>query len=136
MSVIGIHIGKAIYHILKNDSSIVSMVGNVKNIQPSAIYTDSPKAGIYYDILTVNNTNTKGDHKATITEVSVQIECFKKSYEDVINLGARVQELLDKKNGTFNGVNLQSCVLESQSSDFDGNNKLYYLQLTFKTRIT
>ena len=137
MPAIGLDIGKVIFEVLKTDAALVSLVGNISNIQPSAIYTSSPKAGIYYDILSVDNENTKTTDKAELTVVTFQIECFKPTYGGLISLGAKVQELLDKlAAGTYSGISIQSCIMESQSTDFDGNNKLYYLQQTYKSRLT
>jgi len=136
MAAIGLKIGKAIYNILSGDSNLVSLVGGVTKIQPSAIYTSSPSKGIFYDILSVDNDNTKTSNVAEITSVIFQIECFMPKYADAVSVGVRVQELLDKlTNGEYNSIKVQSCVLQSQSTDFDGDNKLYYIQSTFKARI-
>ena len=132
----GVEIGKAIYSELAGDSAIITLIGSATKIQPSAIYTASPTAGIFYDILSVDNENTKTASTADLTAVTFQIECFMQTYKDVISLGTLAQGVLDKIGaGTYNGVQLQSCVMESQSTDFDGANKLYYMQTTYKARV-
>ena len=132
----GVEIGKAIYSELAGDSAIITLIGSATKIQPSAIYTASPTAGIFYDILSVDNENTKTASTADLTAVTFQIECFMQSYKDVISLGTAAQGVLDKiAAGTYNGVQLQSCVMQSQSTDFDGANKLYYMQTTYKARV-
>jgi len=132
----GVEIGKAIYSELAGDSAIITLIGSATKIQPSAIYTASPTAGIFYDILSVDNENTKTASTADLTAVTFQIECFMQSYKDVISLGTLAQGVLDKIGaGTYNGVQLQSCVMQSQSTDFDGANKLYYMQTTYKARV-
>jgi len=136
MPTYGIEIGKLIYNILANDASLVSLAGGVTNIQPSAIYTSSPKAGIYYDILSVENENTKTLEKADLAIVTFQIECFTAKYADAINLATKIEKLLDKLTAaTYNTISAQSCTLQSQSTDFDGENKLYYIQSSYKARI-
>tara|TARA_R100001440_G_scaffold71818_1_gene95112 strand:+ start:456 stop:869 length:414 start_codon:yes stop_codon:yes gene_type:complete len=136
MAAIGLEIGKAIFNILSNDSTLTTICNGAKNIQPSAIYNSSPKEGIYYDILSVNNENTKTSDKASLTRVTLQIECFNNKYIDVIRLASRVQHLLDKiSEGTYNNVTIQSSVLDSQTTDFDGDNKFYYVESTYLIRI-
>tara|TARA_R100000657_G_C4675464_1_gene121127 strand:+ start:1414 stop:1830 length:417 start_codon:yes stop_codon:yes gene_type:complete len=136
MAAIGLEIGKAIYNILSNDSTLTTLLGGAARIQPSAIYTSSPEAGVYYDILSVDNTNTKTTAKAELTIVTLQIECFMSKYADNISLATRIQHLLDKiVEGTYNTIKIQSCVLDSQTTDFDGDNKYYYVESTYKLRI-
>ena len=136
MAVIGLETGKAIYNILSGDSTLTTLIGGATKIQPSAIYTSSPKKGVYYDILGVDNENTKTANKADLTIVTLQIECFMPKYADVITLAVRVQHLLDKiSEGTYNTVKIQSCVLDSQTTDFDGENKFYYIESTYRLRI-
>jgi hypothetical protein len=132
----GADIGKAIYSELAGNSTIITLIGSASKIQPSAIYTASPTAGIFYDILSVDNENTKTTSTADLTAVTFQIECFMTNYKDLIRLGTTAQGVLDKIGaGTYNGVQLQSCVMQSQSTDFDGANKLYYMQTTYKARV-
>lgn len=132
----GADIGKAIYSELAGNSTIITLIGSASKIQPSAIYTASPTAGIFYDVLSVDNENTKTTSTADLTAVTFQIECFMTNYADLIRLGTAAQGVLDKIGaGTYNGVQLQSCVMQSQSTDFDGANKLYYMQTTYKARV-
>ena len=132
----GADIGKAIYSELAGNSTIITLIGSASKIQPSAIYTASPTAGIFYDILSVDNENTKTTSTADLAAVTFQIECFMPKYADLIRLGTTAQGVLDKIGaGTYNGVQLQSCVMQSQSTDFDGTNKLYYMQTTYKARV-
>tara|TARA_R100000388_G_scaffold26102_3_gene20273 strand:+ start:232 stop:642 length:411 start_codon:yes stop_codon:yes gene_type:complete len=134
MAAIGIETGKAIYHILSNDSTLTTLVG--QNIQPSAMYTSSPNRGIYYDILSVDNENTKTTAKAELTKVTVQIECFMPDYLGATKVAAKTQDLLDKiAEGTYNTIKIQSCVLDSQTTDFDADNKYYYIESTYRLRI-
>lgn len=136
MAAIGLEIGKAIFNILKSDLTLLGLIDGVSKIQPSAIYTLSPKEGIYYDILGVDNENTKTSDKAGLTKVTLQIESFMAKYSDAIEVAVRIQHLLDKvAEGTYNTIKIQSCVLESQTTDFDGENKFYYIESTYRLRI-
>jgi hypothetical protein len=136
MPAIGIETGKAIFNILKNDSTLTTLVGGANKIQPSAIYTSSPNKGIYYDILSIDNENTKTTAKAELTKVTVQIECFMPDYLAAIKVASKIQDLLDKiTEGTYNTIKIQSCVLDSQTTDFDADNKFYYIESTYRLRI-
>ena len=136
MAAIGLETGKAIFNILSGDSTLTTLIGGAGKIQPSAIYTSSPEAGVYYDILSIDNENTKTTAKAELCVVTLQIECFMLKYIDTITLATRIQHLLDKiAEGTYNTVKIQSCVLDSQTTDFDSNNKYYYVESTYKLRI-
>ena len=132
----GVEIGKAIYSELADDAAIIALIGSASKIQPSAIYTASPTAGIFYDVLSIDNENTKTASTADLAAVTFQIECFMPKYSDLISLGTLALAVLDKiAAGTYNGVQLQSCVMQSQSTDFDGANKLYYMQTTYRARV-
>mgnify|MGYP003132986861 CR=1 FL=1 len=136
MAAIGLETGKAIYNILSGDSTLTTLIGGAANIQPSAIYTSSPKQGVYYDVLAVDNEYTKTSDKPGLTKVTLQIESFMPKYADAITLAVRVQHLLDKiSEGTYNTIKIQSCVLDSQTTDFDGENKYYYIESTYRLRI-
>ena len=136
MAAIGLETGKAIYNILSGDSTLTTLIGGATKIQPSAIYTSSPQAGVYYDILSVDNENTKTSAKAELSMVTLQIECFMSKYADTISLATRIQHLLDKiAEGTYNTIKIQSCVLDSQTTDFDADNKFYYVESTYRLRI-
>lgn len=136
MAAIGLETGKAIYSILSADSQLLTVIGSAINIQPSAIYTSSPKEGIYYDILSVDNENTKTALKSNLSIVTLQIECFKDKYADAVKAAVRVQYLLDKiAEGTHNSITIQSCVLDTHTTDFDGENKFYYIESTYRLRI-
>ena len=136
MAAIGLETGKAIFNILSGDSTLTTLIGGAGNIQPSAIYTKSPKEGVYYDILGVDNENTKTSAKAGLTKVTLQIESFMAKYSDAVEVAVRIQHLLDKvAEGTYNTIKIQSCVLESQTTDFDGENKFYYIESTYRLRI-
>jgi len=133
---VGIEIGKAIYNLLASNAALITLIGSASKIQPSAIYTASPTSGIFYDVLNVDNENTKTSSTADLTSVTFQIESFTDTYSKCIEIGAKIESLLDKPAaGTYNGIELQSCVMQSQSTDFDGANKLYYLQSTYKARV-
>jgi|TARA_R100000482_G_scaffold113375_1_gene55980 hypothetical protein len=136
MAAIGLKIGKAVFNILSGDSTITTLIGTAANIQPSAIYTQAPRAGIYYDVLSVDNEYTKTSDKPGLTIVTLQIESFMNKYADAISLAVRVQELFDKiAEGTYNTIKIQSCILDSQTTDFDGDNKYYYVESTYRLRI-
>tara|TARA_R100000541_G_scaffold27601_3_gene36887 strand:- start:195 stop:611 length:417 start_codon:yes stop_codon:yes gene_type:complete len=134
-AVVGGNIGKMIYNVLSNDSTLISDIGSANKIQPVVMYNESPEEGIFYEVLSVENINTKTISTADLVVVTYQIECFSVSYIKLIDISARIQFLLDKLGaGTYGGFKIQSNVLTSMSEDFNKKNSLYYRQLTFQCR--
>ena len=130
-----INISKVIFGVLSNDSALTNIIPASK-IQPSAIYNISPTEGIYYDILNSNNENIKDVGVGPIAEITFQIEVFHKEYDQAIRAADRVSELLDKINpATYYTVKVNGCHLTNARTDFDGNNKYYYISLIFDCRL-
>ena len=133
--VTGGKIGKMIYNVLSTDSALLALIGSANKIQPVVIYNSSPTEGIFYEVLNVENVNTKTTAAADLAVVTYQIECFSKDYTAIIDISTLVQKLLDKlAQGTYGGFDIQSSVLTSLSEDYNKKNSLYYRQLTFQAR--
>tara|TARA_B100000795_G_C22793149_1_gene437933 strand:- start:194 stop:607 length:414 start_codon:yes stop_codon:yes gene_type:complete len=135
MAAIGGNIGKMIYNVLSNDSTLISYIGSANKIQPIVMYNESPSAGIFYEVLNVENVNTKTIIAADLTIVIFQVECFSEGYIKLIDISSRIQFLLDKlQKGTYGGFKIQSNILTGMSEDYNKKNSLYYRQLTFQCR--
>ena len=135
MAAIGGNIGKMIYNVLSNDSTLISLIGSANKIQPVVIYNETPSEGVFYQVLNVENVNTKTIVAADLAIVIYQIECFSEGYIKLIDISTRIQELLDKMTGgTYGGFEIQSNVLTGMSEDYNKKNSLYYRQLTFQCR--
>lgn len=134
-AIIGGNIGKMIFNVLSTDSTLISMIGSVNKIQPVVVYNETPDEGIFYEVLNVENVNTKTTNTAKLAVVVYQIECFSKSYTKLIDISERIQNTLDKlSGGTYGGYQIQSNIYLDTSEDYNSKNSLYYRQLTFQCR--
>ena len=130
-------IGKVIYEVLKNDAPLLGYLSNgALSIQPVYIDGGELQNGIVYTLLNVDNENTKTTSRASLTKVVFRVEIFSDTFANLNNISRRIETLLDKPaEGSYNGVDLQSCVIDSYGDDFDEKNKLYYRDFRFNARI-
>tara|TARA_R110002095_G_scaffold43420_3_gene39362 strand:+ start:3577 stop:3993 length:417 start_codon:yes stop_codon:yes gene_type:complete len=134
-AIIGGNIGKMIFNVLSTDSTLISLIGSANKIQPIVVYNETPAEGVFYEVLNVENVNTKTTRTADLVVVVYQIECFSKSYITLINISERIQAILDKlSGGTYGGYKIQSNIYLDTSEDYNSKNSLYYRQLTFQCR--
>jgi hypothetical protein len=130
-------IGRFIFHVLKNDSTLLGYLDNgALSIQPVYIDGGALKNGIVYTLLNVDNENTKTTSRANLTRVVFRLEVFSDTFGNLQTISRRIGALLDKPaQGEYNGVDLQSCIIETYDDDFDEKNKLYYRDYRFNARI-
>ena len=115
------NIGKAIYSILSNDSSVSSSVGN--RIFPSRYIDESGKYQlpfISYQVVSVEPNNTKNG-VSTYDYTTAQINIVGNSYNDVITLAQNVRTALDYTSGTYEGVVVDKIFFENSVEVFDEN---------------
>ena len=115
------NIGKAIYSILSNDSSVSSTVGT--RIFPSRYIDESGKYQlpfISYQVISVEPNNTKNG-VSTYDYTTAQINIVGNSYNDVITLAPNVRTALDYTSGTYEGVVVDKIFFENSVEVFDEN---------------
>lgn len=115
------NIGKAIYSILSNDSSVSSTVGT--RIFPSRYIDESGKYQlpfISYQVVSVEPNNTKNG-VSTYDYTTAQINIVGNSYNDVITLAQNVRTALDYTSGTYEGVVVDKIFFENSVEVFDEN---------------
>ena len=106
------NIGKAIYSILSNDSSVSSTVGT--RIFPSRYIDESGKYQlpfISYQVISVEPNNTKNG-VSTYDYTTAQINIVGNSYNDVITLAQNVRTALDYTSGTYEGIVVDKIFLK------------------------
>ena len=115
------NIGKAIYSILSNDSSVSSSVGT--RIFPSRYIDESGNYQlpfISYQVVSVEPNNTKNG-VSTYDYTTAQINIVGNSYNDVITLAQNVRTALDYTSGTYEGVVVDKIFFENSVEVFDEN---------------
>jgi len=137
----GLKIGKVIFDILKNDSSILAIDGMaVQLIQPAPLKEQStPDVAITYQFDAVNPVNTKRIVRAETAPlyiVDFSLECIAKDYsQSVILADTAARVLQEAQNGTYGGVELNGITLESASEDYNKARRYYSKRLSFQARI-
>ncbi len=141
MNTEGLKIGKVIFDILKNDSTLMSITGmSASKIQPAPLKEQgNPIVAITYEFNAVNPVNTKRTMRAETAPlyiVDFTLECIAKDYSDSILLSMYSSKALQEAaNGTYASVKLNGITLESASEDFNRARKYYSKSLSFQARI-
>lgn len=141
MNTDGLLIGKVIFDILKNDSTLMGITGmSASKIQPTPIKEQgSFPNGITYEIDAISPLNVKRSSRAETAPlyiVDFTLECIAKDYSDSILLGMYSSKALQEAaNGTYASVKLNGITLESASEDYNKARKYYSKRLSFQARI-
>lgn len=139
---IGVKIGKAIYNILSNDSSLINVSGMAVNkIQPSPLIREGDSnIGVVYEISAVNPVNVKRPiyrvATAPLYNVTFTIECIHTVYHDSIIMADLVcQALQQAAIGTYNNVKLGGINLDTMTEAYNKERRFYSKILTFDARV-
>jgi hypothetical protein len=137
-------IGKAIFYILRNDSSVMAsnlLDGNQNLIQPSPIKDEARSdMALAYEVDAVRPMNVKRplyrSQTAPLYIVDFNVECITKSYSDSILLSDAVaQALQGAANDTYNGVEINGITLDTANQAYNKARKYYVKSLSFQARV-
>lgn len=107
-------VGKAIYNILTNDATVNGIVGT--NIYPEIAPPNIDVPYIVYSVLSNSPSDSKEDGGA-VDVSNIEVYNFQSTYNNAIDLGVAVRAALDRKNGTYGGVKLQSIQYANEQMD-------------------
>ena len=127
-------IGKAIYKILSDNIAVASLVET--RIAPNVMKQTSPFPFIVYDV----NSEPEGqkDSVALLDKASVMVSAYCKTYSEASTLANYIRTALDRVNGLYVGVNIQSINFQGYDDVFDdmsGSDGIYRKSLNFDVRI-
>ena len=128
-------IGKAIYKILHDNIAVESMVGT--RIAPNVMKQTSPFPFIVYDVSTDTPEGQK-DSVALLDTATVMVSAYCKTYAEASKLANYIRTALDRVNGVYNAVNIQSIDFDGYDDVFDdmsGSDGIYRKSLNFNIRI-
>jgi len=137
----GLRIGKVIFDILKNDSTLMAISGmNANRIQPAPLREQGNTAvAITYEFDAVNPVNIKREFRietAPLYIVDFSLECIAKDYsQSIILADTAAQALQQAAHGTYGGVELNGITLESANEDYNKARRYYSKRLSFQARI-
>ena len=137
----GLKIGKVIFDILKNDSTLLAIDGMaVQLIQPAPLKEQStPDVAITYQFDAVNPVNIKRQFRvetAPLYIVDFTLECIAKDYGNSILIAdTAAKALQEAQNSTYSDVKLNGITLESANEDYNKARRYYSKRLSFQARI-
>ena len=137
----GLKIGKVIFDILKNDSTLLAIDGMaVQLIQPAPLKEQStPDVAITYQFDAVNPVNIKRQFRvetAPLYIVDFTLECIAKDYGNSILIAdTAAKALQEAQNSTYSDVKLNGITLERANEDYNKARRYYSKRLSFQARI-
>jgi len=122
---------KVTYNLLKNNAALVALVP-VARIFPSLIPLNTTMPAISYSLVSGVETTAIG-LTTSLKRDRVQITIAAKSYPDVKSIMALVIAAMNNKQGTFNGVRVDSVIKDVFGPDFrDDDAGVFYQSVDFK----
>tara|TARA_R100000655_G_C2949260_1_gene187039 strand:+ start:469 stop:876 length:408 start_codon:yes stop_codon:yes gene_type:complete len=128
-------VGKAIYNILSNDSSITDVVGT--RIFPQKIEFNSTIPAITYFITSTTPTNTKNG-VSSYDYTDVQITAFGSTYDQASNLSRLIRIALDYVSGTYASIQVDKIFFQDANDIYDdnfGEKGIHYVAMDFQFNI-
>jgi len=114
-------VGLAIYSILSNATAVTSYVST--RIYPNVAPKTTTFPFIVYDVDGDIPTDTK-DGDATIDLNEVMVSCYADTYTTACALAEAIRDTLDRKSGTYEGVEIQTIVYTGYNDIFDDNHEM------------
>jgi hypothetical protein len=125
-------VGRGVRNILANTSEVFDIVGNKIYPEIAPQHIDFPY--VVYSIVSNSPSNTKEDN-GEVDEANVELYCFHSTYSDAVELGVEVRAALDRKNGTFSSVKIQSINYLNEVMDVNPERSTWVCIQDYKIRI-
>ncbi len=125
-------VGKAIYNILSNTTAVTDIVST--KIYPEIAPQNESQPYIVYSVVSNNPTDTKEDN-GNVDEASIEVYCFNTKYTTAIDLGVAVRAALERRNGTFGGVKIQSINYTNEQMDVNPERSIWVAIQDYTIRI-
>jgi len=125
-------VGKAIYNILTNVTAVTDIVGT--KIYPEIAPQNESQPYIVYSVVSNSPTDTK-EENGNVDEATIEVYCFNTKYSTAIDLGVAVRAALERKNGTFGGVKIQSINYTNEQMDVNPERSIWVAIQDYTIRI-
>ena len=130
-------LGKAIYKILSDDSTVSGYVST--RIYPLRINQNDALPAITYEVLNSVPSDTKGGTtgKSKLDVLRLEILSYSTTYIEVQNIKAGIRSVLDRYSGTPSGtgVKIDSIQYADEEDDYDNNKNAYVHSTQFFIRV-
>lgn len=124
--------GKALYYLLTNDAPISAIVST--RVFPEIADQEQTKPYVVYNIRSNDPSDVQGGPSALDT-ASVEVNCYAPTYAGAIELSDAVRTCLDRRSGTYSGVNVQSIQYITEVMDFEEPQRLYRVMSDYEVRV-
>lgn len=127
--------GLAIYNLLSNDSDVSDLVST--RIFPNVAKNTTAFPFIVYDVDSESPTPTK-DGVSILDVDTVTVSGYSKTYIQASDLARKIRTALDRKSGTYGGIEVQSIFFTGYDDLFEdevSDEGIYVKALTFGIRI-
>ena len=127
--------GLAIYNLLSNDSDVTDLVST--RIFPNVAKNTTAFPFIVYDVDSESPTPTK-DGVSILDVDTVTVSGYSKTYIQASDLARKIRTALDRKSGTYGGIEVQSIFFTGYDDLFEdevSDEGIYVKALTFGIRI-
>jgi hypothetical protein len=125
-------VGKALYGLLNNDADITAVV--LGKIYPEIAPADAVAPYIVYSIVSNTPSDIKEDG-GSVDTAQIEVYNFGTTYSSTVDLGVLVRGVLDKVNGTYGGVNIQSIKYNNEQMDVTPERDLWASIQDYQARI-
>lgn len=135
----GLKVGKAIFNILTNGSTM-NLDGMAANkIQPMPMLAQgNPQVGVLYEISGILPINIKRLYRvqtAPVYMVDISIEVIHLDYSQCTILADAVCQDLQGASGTFNTIKVNGFNLDGMQEGYNKERKYYSKLLSFQARV-
>lgn len=124
--------GKALYYLLTTDAPISAIVGT--RVFPELADQEQAAPYIVYNIRSNDPSDVQSGPSALDT-ASVEVNCYAPTYAAAIELSDAVRTCLDRRSGTYSGVNVQSIQYITEVMDFEEPQRLYRVMADYEVRV-
>ena len=125
-------VGKAIYNILSTTSAVTDIVQT--KIYPEIAPQNEGQPYLVYSVVSNSPTDTK-EENGNVDEAAIEVYCFNTTYSTAIDLGVAVRAALERKNGTFGGVAIQSINYTNEQMDVNPERSIWVCIQDYTIRI-
>jgi hypothetical protein len=125
-------VGKAIYNILSNVTAVTDIVST--KIYPEIAPQNESQPYIVYSVVSNSPTDTK-EENGNVDEATIEVYCFNTKYSTAIDLGVAVRAALERKNGTYGGVQIQSINYTNEQMDVNPERSIWVAIQDYTVRI-
>tara|TARA_R100000541_G_scaffold13076_1_gene21885 strand:- start:11918 stop:12310 length:393 start_codon:yes stop_codon:yes gene_type:complete len=125
-------VGKAIYHILTNESGVTDLVGT--NIFPEIAPPDINPPYIVYSVVSNQPTEIK-ENGNQLDTAQIEVYSYEKNYVKAVDLGVVVRTALDRKRGIFNLVKINSIDYTNEQMDVNEKRNIWVSIQDYSIRI-